>query len=368
MRNKLLFLIMAMMLLPGCKEEIKVEQPVRPVRVMKITDDSAPELRKFPGKVKATREATLAFRVPGQIEEFSVKEGDYVKKGQVIATLDQRDFEAAVADLEAKLIGARSVMKEAKLNYERNAKLLESDTVAQSAFDSAQSSFESSRATVNSLIQELRRAKLNFQYTRLEAPFSGTIAVKSVENHEFVQAKESIVQLEDTSALDVVVDVPENIWVRGFINKESPNFKGIAKFESYPNHDFKLEIKEFQTKANAETQTYEVTLKMENPNGLSIHPGMTAEVVASMPENKDAGSVSVPISAVVGYPDQDKFVWVYEKGAVKKRTVEVGRIVNDSFEIHEGINPGEQVVVSGAHYLRDGQEVKILKGRIGGRG
>ncbi len=368
MRNKLFLLIMAMMLLPGCKEETKVEQPIRPVRVMEITDGSAPELRKFPGKVKATREATLAFRVPGQIERFVVKEGDYVKKGQVIAELDQRDFQAAVADLEAKLLGARSVMKEAKLNYERNAKLLESDTVAQSAYDSAQSTFESSRATVNSLIQELRRAKLNLQYTRLVAPFSGAIAVTSVDNHEFIQAKEPIVQLEDTSALDVVVNVPENVWVRGIIKKDTHDFEAAAKFETYPGRIFKLKLKEFQTKANAETQTYEVTLKMENPDGLSIHPGMTAEVVASMPEQKGISVVSVPISAVVGYPDQDKFVWVYDQGAVKKRAVKVGRIVNESFEVHEGINSGERVVVSGAHYLREGQEVKILKGRIGGRG
>lgn len=368
MRKNLFFLIMAMMLLPGCKEEAKVEQPVRPVRVMEITDGSAPELRKFPGKVKATREATLAFRVPGQIERFVVKEGDYVKKGQIIAELDQRDFQAAVADLEAKLLGARSVMKEAKLNYERNAKLLESDTVAQSAYDSALSTFDSSRATVNSLIQELRRAKLNLQYTRLVAPFSGVIAVTSVDNHEFIQAKEPIVQLEDTSALDVVVDVPENVWVRGIIKKDTHDFKAVAKFETYPGRNFGLKLKEFQTKANAETQTYEVTLKMENPDGLSIHPGMTAEVVASMPEQKGVSVVSVPISAVVGYPDQDKFVWIYAQGAVKKRVVKVGRIVNESFEVHEGINPGEQVVVSGAHYLREGQEVKILKGRIGGRG
>ncbi|WP_320006924.1 efflux RND transporter periplasmic adaptor subunit [Maridesulfovibrio sp.] len=368
MRAKLIFLVLIMMMLQGCNEEVRVEQPVRPVRVMKITDKNEPELRNFPGKVKATREATLAFRVSGQIESFSVKEGDYVKKGQVIAVLDQRDFQAAIANLEAKLIGARSVMKEAHLNFERNAELLASDTVAQSSFDSAQSTFESSRATVNSLIQELRRAKLNLQYTSLKAPFSGTIAVKSVENHEYVQAKEPIVQLEDTSSLDVVVDVPENIWVRGIIKKNSHNFKASAKFETYPGQELKLEIKEFQTKANAETQTYEVTLKMENPDGLSIHPGMTAEVVASMPEQKGVNSVSVPISAVVGSADQDKYVWIYRNGEVKKRIVQVGRIVNDSFEVNEGILPGEQVVVSGAHYLHEGQEVTILKGRIGSRG
>lgn len=369
MRTKLfLFIFTAIIIVAGCKKGEQVKQPVRPVRVMEITDRNDPELRTFPGKVKATREATLAFRVAGQIEKFLVKEGDSVRKGQVIAVLDQRDFQAAVADLEAKLRGAKSVMKEAGLNFERNKKLLDSDTIAQSAFDAAQSSFETSRANVNSLIQELRRAKLNLQYTRLSAPFSGTIAVKSVDNHEFVQAKEPIVQLEDTSALDVVVDIPEKVWVRGFSMKDSDKINSHARFETYPGKQFKLAIKEFQTKASAETQTYEVTLKMHNPSGLNIHPGMTAEVVATLPEKADKTSVSLPISAVVGYPDRNKFVWIYKDGKVQKRTVEIGRITNNRFEVHKGVSPGEMVVVAGAHYLREGQEVKILKGRIGGRG
>ncbi|WP_432738552.1 efflux RND transporter periplasmic adaptor subunit [Maridesulfovibrio sp. FT414] len=369
MREKiLLFMLAATLLLPGCKEEVTVEQPIRPVRVMKISDKTDPEQRTFPGKVKATREATLAFRVSGQIEHFDVREGDLVNKGQVLAVLDQRDFDAAVADLEAKLRGARSVMKEAQLNFERNRKLLESDTIAQSAFDTAQSSFETSQANVNSLLQELRRAKLNLQYTRLEAPFRGTIAVKSVDNHEFVQAKESIVQLEDTTALDVVVNIPEKVWARAFSIKDRDKIQSIARFETYPGKDFHLSIKEFQTKANAQTQTYEVTFKMENKSGLNIHPGMTAEVVALLPDESTVKSVSIPVSAVVGYPSQDKFVWIYNNGAVRKRNVQVGRIIDDHFEVHSGVEAGEDVVVAGAHYLRDGQKVKILTGKIGGRG
>ncbi len=368
MKKTIYILMGVLLLLPGCKEEAVIEQVVRPVRVLEISDSTNPELRTFPGKVKATREVSLAFRVAGQIEQLDVKEGDFVKKGQVIAVLDQRDFQAAVADLEARLRGAQSVMKEARLNFERNRKLLESDTIAQSSFDSAQSSFETSRATVNSLKQELRRAKLNLQYTRLVAPFSGNIAMKSVDNHEFIQAKEAIVQLEDLSSLDVVVDIPEKVWIRGFSKRNSADLNAFARFETYPGKDFELSLKEFQTKANAETQTYEVTLKMDNPSGLSIHPGMTAEIVASMPEKAGVKAVSIPISAVVGYPDQDKFVWVYSKGVVKKRLVRVGRILNDNFEVYQGIAPGEHVVISGAHYLREGQEVKILKGRIGSRG
>ncbi|MBI9111278.1 efflux RND transporter periplasmic adaptor subunit [Maridesulfovibrio ferrireducens] len=369
MHKMIIFTLLAMLiLLPGCKEEVKKELPVRPVRVLEISNNTSPELRTYPGKVKAVREVGLAFRVPGQIVHFNVKEGDYVEKGQAIASLDQRDFQAAVADLQAKLNGARSILNEAELNYERNRKLLDSDTIAQASFDSAKSSFETSRASMNSIMQELMRANLTLQYTVLTAPFSGTIAYKSVDNHEYIQAKETIVQLEDLSTLDVVIDIPEAVWVRAFSGKTVENVKAIARFESYQEETFKLRVKEFQTKANPQTQTYEVTLNMENPDGFSIHPGMTAEVVASMPEADGVKSVAIPISAVLGAPGDKKYVWIFRNGGVQRREIEVGRIFKDMFEVHKGINPGEVVVVSGVNYLYEGQIVKVLKGRIGSRG
>lgn len=352
----------------GCEEEAARPEPVRPVRVFRISDQGETENRSFPGKVEAARSASLAFRVSGQIVRFDVKEGDKVEQGQLIAQLDQRDLVAAVADLEAKLAGARSVLNEARLNIERNKTLLAEHIIAQSAYDTALSTFETSRAEALSLEQSLKRARLNLQYTRLEAPFSGTIAMKNVENHEYVQAKEAIVQLEDTSSLDIVLDVPENVWVRAFKGGTCTLASPRAMFETFPGREFPLTLKEFQTKANAETQTYEVTLSMENPDMLGVNPGMTAEVMGAMPDNGHDASVSVPFSAVTGVPDGAKYVWVVqEDGSVRRTEVEVGQVVNDMFEIRNGLDLGDAVVLAGVHYLHDGQKVRVLDGRIGSR-
>jgi len=368
MRKSIVLTLLLAVLVTGCKEEVKTVELVRPVRVFMVSSDANPELRTFPGKVKATREVSLAFRVPGQIIQFKVKEGDFVEKGQLVAMLDQRDFQAATADLQAKLAGARSVLNEARLNIERNQKLLDKKIIAQSAFDAVHSKFETSRANALSLEQSLRRAKLNLQYTRLEAPFSGTIAIKHADNHEYVQAKEAIVQLEDISSLDVVMDVPETVWVRAFDGGSSNLDEVVAKFESFPGRVFPLRMKEFQTKSNPGTQTYEVTLTMDNPDGIGVRPGMTAEVMGRMPENSEKLIVSIPFSSVVGPSGGEKFVWVLDDSAtVSKREVEVGRIMNDMFLVHDGIVPGETIVVAGVNYLQEGQKVKVLKGRIGGR-
>ncbi len=370
MKNIIILCVVLAMAVTGCKDDVKKADPIRPVRVFKINGDENPEIRTFPGKVKATREASLAFRVSGQITGFDVKEGDVVRQGQLIAQLDQRDFRAAVADLQAKLAGARSVLKEASLNIERNRTLLEEKIIAQSAFDTAQSNYETSRASVLSLEQSLRRARLNLQYTSLEAPFDGIIAVKQVDNHEYIQAKETIVQLEDISSVDVVVNVPESVWIRTYSSGRDGTSLGnvSASFESYPGKVFPLSLKEYQTKANPETQTYEVTMTMINQDGISIHPGMTAEVVGSVPKADESQAVSVPFTAVTGTPESNKYVWLLsDAGTVTKRDVTVGRISNDMFLVKDGLESGEIVVVAGVNYLREGQKVKVLEGRIGGR-
>lgn len=370
MRNINLFLfIITMLAVAGCSEPVEKKDPIRPVRAFKIVSGSDAKVRSFPGKVEANREVSLAFRIPGQVVEINVKEGDFVTKGRLIAKLDQRDLRATVADLSAKLAGARSVLNEARLNYERNKELLASDTIAQAAFDTAKSNYESSRAQALSLEQELKKARLNLQYTRLTAPFSGTIAMVSADTHEYVQAKESIVQLEDVSALDVSVNVPENLWMQGFRNHGAEIGKVTASFESLPDRVFPLTLKEFQTKANTQTQTYEVTFTMANPGDLGIHPGMTAEVRASLSQGGEARFVSVPFSCVTGTPGNGKHVWLVEdNGTVRKQPVTTGRITDDMMVIRKGLSQGDVVVSAGVDYLSEGQKVRVLEGRIGGRG
>lgn len=369
--KKLVAILLATLALAGCgnSEEVAKHDPIRPVRVFATSDSDTMDSRTYPGRVKASKEASMAFRLSGQVVKLNVKEGDFVKKGQLIAMLDQRDYRAAVADLRAQLVGARSVLKEAKLNIDRNSRLIKEKIISQSAFDTAQSNYETSRASVLSLEQTLRRANLNLQYTRLEAPFSGVVAKKHTSNHEFVQAKEPIINLEDVSSLDIIVDVPETVWVRWF-NQGAQNISSMtAHFESLPGKTFPLKIKEYQTSADPSTQTYEITLTIESTDGAVIHPGMTAEVSGELKSNGMVQTASIPFNSVFGFAQGKKCVWILnDDNTVKQREVEIGRVTDTGMtKVTSGVVPGETVVVSGVNYLHDGQKVKVLKGRIGGR-
>ncbi|OIQ50886.1 Multidrug resistance protein MdtA precursor [Pseudodesulfovibrio hydrargyri] len=370
MKNIVLILALTIFV-AGCGDGEKVVKPeaVRPVRV--FTTDGTVQLdsRTYPGKVKASKEATLAFRLSGEVVELKVNEGDFVRKGQLIAMLDQRDYRAAVADYEAQLVGARSTLREAKLNIQRNSTLLQEKIVSQSTFDTAQSNYETSRARVLSLEQTLRRAKLNLLYTELTAPFDGVVARRYISNHEFVQAQESIVDLEDISSLDIVVDVPENVWVRAFSEGDKEKSSNIASFESLPGKTFPLRLKEYQTNSDPGTQTYKVTLTIDDAEESGVYPGMTAEISGVMQGPGADTSVSVPFHAIVGDAKGEKYVWILNKdNTVSKREVVLGRISDLGMAlVTSGLTPGETLVSAGVNYLHEGQKVETLKGRIGGR-
>ena len=370
MKNIILILAVAAFVY-GCGNGEAVVKPeaVRPVRVFTANGKAQLDSRTYPGKVKASKEASLAFRLSGQVVELKVNEGDAVRKGQLIAMLDQRDYRAAVADYEAQLIGARSTLREAKLNIERNTQLLKERIISQSSYDTAQSNYETSRARVLSLEQTLRRAKLNLQYTELIAPFNGVIAKKYISNHEFVQAKEPIIDLEDLSALDIVVDMPENMWVRAFSEGAREKTRNVARFESLPGKTFPLRLKEYQTNADPGTQTYKVTLTIDDAEGSGVYPGMTAEISGELQEIVADKSVSVPFHAIAGEAQGEKYVWILNgNDTVSKREVEIGRISDVGMAlVTAGLKPGETLVSAGVNYLHEGQKVKVLDGRIGGR-
>ncbi|XPV74725.1 MAG: efflux RND transporter periplasmic adaptor subunit [Desulfovibrio sp.] len=352
----------------GCGNSVEADTApvIKPVRAITISDTTTSSQRTFPGKVKASQQVALAFRVAGQINELNINEGDEVTKGQILCRLDNSDYLTSVRNLESKLRGSHAVLKEAKLDLKRKKQLISSDTIAQASLDASQSSYESALAAVNSLQQDLKQSKLQLKYTTLKAPFSGTIAVKHVDNYQYIQAKEAVVELEDVSALDVVVDIPEHLWASKMT--QANNITSFATFATYPDQSFPLKFKESETRANAQTQTYSVTLTMPTPQGFAIRPGMTATVHVNYNTEK-TDKVQVPVSAVFSDSQGDKiYIWLIDdKNRVQKKAVKTGMMNGSTIEILSTLPANPTIVSTGVHFLTDNQEIRILKGKIGGR-
>lgn len=355
----------------GCsKEEALVTEPaVKPVKVLTIGEREEGAQRALPGTVVAGEKGELGFRVAGQITEFLVKEGEDVTKGQVLARLDTSDYLTVLRNLESQLDGALASRNEARLNFERNSELLKSDTISRATYDAAKSSYENAVALASGLEQQIRQARLNLSYTKLQAPFTGSVAATYLKSFEQVQAQQPVLLLEDVSTLDIEVDVPEFMYVlyknyEDLLSLPVP----VARFEAFQGREFPLTLKEVQTTPNPRTGTYLVTFSMEKPQDLSLSSGMTAEVQMTLPPTVTSQGVVVPINAVFGGEGQSKFVWVLsDTMTTHKRAVEVGEMRGRFIVLTDGVATGEKVVTAGVHYLQEGQKVRILEGKIGGR-
>lgn len=353
-------IILACSLLPllisACSEEAPLPPPEsRPVKSMLVGGASAGNTRQFPGVVDAIQKADMSFRVEGKLKEILVREGDMVKKDQVLAKLDPTDYQIRLNDRKASY-------ETAKANYDRAKELVEKGAISRVDHDKIRAEYFTAKSN-------LEAAEQNLKYTSLEATFSGYIAKRHVENFEEVRRKQAIFTLQDVSELEIKVDVPENLMIQ-LRRQVEPGKTSESKREMYAVFDqikdvqFPLEPKEISTTADVNTRTFEVTLKMKSPENYNVLPGMTATVFAEMlaSETGEPITVELPVSAVVADASKKATVWVVNEDTmtVSAKPVKTGLITNNSISV-SGLEPGQRIVTAGAAFMREGMKVTLLQ-------
>jgi RND family efflux transporter MFP subunit len=332
--------------------------PVRPVKLFTVEGTGGAALRRFPGAISASQRAELSFRVNGTLQEIPVKEGDKVKKGQVLAQLDPTDFKIRVSDRQA-------TFDKTKKNFDRAKQLIQDGTISQSDYDQVEANFRTSQAALSLAKQELA-------YTELKAPFAGSIGRRDVDNFEEIQPKQAIFQLQNVDQLDVAIDLSENL-VRSIRRAEQADsasdsqasrvVEAYASFEGKEGDKFPLKMKEVATKADAQTQTFRVTFTMPQPKDFAVLPGMTANVFLDLSRVVSTDTAKwVPISAVVADGELDARVWVLDDKTmtVTERPVKIGRMSGGNIEVNSGLVGGEEIVSVGAAYLAEGMQVSRM--------
>lgn len=225
----------------------------------------------------------LSFRVSGNLNALPVKVGDEIKKGTLVAQLEPQDFINAVDTAKGQLNRAKAAALRAQSDYRRLLNVYREDPGATSkaALDLAKATRDSSKATVNSISSTVTTAQNQLKYTKLLAPFSGVIVSSYVENFETVVAKQPIVRLVDISTLEFVIAVPEtSINYFSFVQSVE------VTFDALPDITIPAVIQEVGREASQATQTYPVTLELQQPEGVEVLPGMagSAMVTTKAPE------------------------------------------------------------------------------------
>lgn len=296
----------------------------------------------FPGKVKASADVNLAFRVSGTLLRVPVHAGNQVKKGQLLAEIDPRDYEIQLAATEAEY---RQVKGEA----ERIISLYEKNSVSPNDYEKALYGLQQITAKYNA-------HKNALSDTRLLAPFDGFVQKRLFNEGETVSTGMPIVSLINKEYPEVEINIPGTDYIR---REEFDSYTCTS--EIFPDVFFPLELIGITQKANL-NQLYTMRLRFKPTSDHTYPtPGMSITVSLKYKE-KESMLTSIPISALFGDMSGTS-VWVYDKETqtVSMRPVKPsGILTNGIVIISEGLKPGETVVSAGVHTLREGQQVQPL--------
>lgn len=337
-------------LLVGCSDDqaepiAKTEPLVRPADIQTLSGNAVGSM-SFNGVVRSAERAELAFRVPGKLVAMEVNEGDKIQEGQVLAKLEQEEFLRAVNS-------AKVESDKAQADYERGAQIFESTQAI------AKSDLEKLRTNRDLARNKLSNARQDLDNTALRAPFSGVIAKKAMSNFRNVNSGQAVYVLHDLDDLEVVVDVPSKLFL-----SPTGQTKAFALVENESGVRLPVVYKSYASESDSLSQTYRVVLKFTNLNGQNVLPGMNARVYPIEDGVVEETIIQVPVQAIVPTNTGSEFVWlVGEDGAVEKRVVKVGQLVEDRVVIKDGLAVGDKVVVAGVNALTEGMKVRPLQAK-----
>lgn len=345
------------LLLGGCGnqdvESATVDQEmVRPAKIVPVISAMVSARRQYPGTLEASQQAELAFRVEGQLIELPAQPGVAVKKGDLLARLDDAVYRNTFQDRQAR-------HELAEIQNDQAGKLVEKQLASQLQYDQAQAELKSAKAALD-------QASDNLQYTRLLAPFDGIVARVMIDNHQTVQAKTPVVFLQDDVSLDIHFSVPESL-ITQLKRIDNPavleTFCGQVRFATLPAKTFSACHKEHESTPDPLTRNYSVVFTLEQVRDYALLPGMTANIQLDFSDFMSPGHVSgmlLPLEAVFE-KDDTKWVWlVDEQLRAHQAQVETGRFEGDMLEITQGVSVGDRVIAAGVDYIREGMRVKPL--------
>lgn len=351
----------------GKKAEETPREVVRPVKTMTVSTAADISGLTLPGTVRASQRVELAFQeVGGRLIELPIegREGQEVKQDELLARIDPKDFETNLRNVQGRLKESVASLDLAKSEYKRVQRIQKQDPGAVSGadIDRKREAVNAMEGRIRSLRAEVEAAKDQLSYTYLKAPFAGRIAQRFVDNFQDVKLKQAILALEDVSQVEILIGVPENV-VAVFRDTEEEKIKAAARFPTAPDKQFELQLKEFATRADTATQTFQVVMQMPQPENLNIFPGMTATVTLSVGSSATSDSeILIPAIAVVAKPDGTSFVWEIDSKdmTVHQRVVQVGAILgSEDIQIKDGLKGGETIAVAGVLKLQEGMKVRL---------
>ena len=326
--------------------------PPSPVQVAIVKTKTVSNQISLVGTTEAISESTVASEISGLVENFPTKEGDYVKKGDLLVNLKETELRLRLKGAVAAKKRIQANLQNAEKELKRVGKLKETNSVAEKQYDTA---FYTYRALSQELLQnesEIELLKYEIKQQKVLAPFSGFVAKEHTQIGEWIIKGGPVVTLLDLDKVQITVDVPERYSV--LLAHQS---KVNVSIKSVSNNPFSGKIYAVLPQGNPDSRTFPVRIHLANP-GHKIKSGMEAMVTFSLATEKKA--LLVPKDAVVTAGD-NRLVFMVNDGKAISLPVKIIGYYDGDVAVEGNLKPGIQVVIRGNERLRPGQPVVIQK-------
>jgi membrane fusion protein, multidrug efflux system len=317
---------------------------------------------EYPGIVSALNQVDLRPQVSGYITGIYFRDGDRVRKGQRLYSIDQQQYEANYQQAVANLAVYEANLVKAKKDADRYHELDKQDAVAKQLVDNADAALAAAEKQVDAAKATVRSVQTGVRYTTITAPFDGTIGISQVKMGSPVSAGQTImntVSSDNPVTVDFAVDQRE---IYRFTQLQQKNQKaGDSTFTlSFGADVYPYPGKIMLIDRAVDPQTSSIKIRLIFPNTKSLlKPGMSGKVRVL----NNLQSVVIPYKAVTEQLGEF-FVYVLgDSSKVSQRKVQLGKALGTDIIVHDGLKDGEQIVVQGVQNLREGAVVKPVSGQ-----
>ena len=355
MKTKYILVFLLLFIFTACKKDTE-EEVIRAVKIQEINSMQDENFNiDFPAQISSTQKTVLAFKYAGKIKSINFESGDFVKKGQVIATIDDKDYKVNLEAFSKKYEAAKAVAQNAETHFARAEKLYKGEALAKKDYDNALMQKNVAISTFKEASAGLENARNTLNDTKIIAPYDGYIDKKVVEVGTVVPEGGPVISFISNEITDISVNASSKD-IEYIKNANDIIFKDNSSEKIYP-----LKVKSVAQNPDSINLTYPVIFTFSNlSEGENFLSGQTGTVTINVKNNGNP-EILIPLNAV--FEDNGSNVYLFKNGIAVKTPIEIGELrETDKISVVRGLKSGDKVIVAGISKLTDGEKVRILGG------
>src|SRR4051812_5153834 len=351
--------VLAASMFASCGKKAPPAPPPPDVLVIEVKQQDVPIYNEYVGQLDASVNATIEARVQGYLISQNYKEGQLVKKGDVLFEIDRRPFEAALAQAKAALLQAEASAKQAELNAQRATDLFQRKVASEQERDNAVQTAAAARAQAEAQRASVEVAQVNLDYTTIKAPVDGIAGLVKVQVGDLINVGAvltSVTKVDPIKAYYTVSEQRYSEYAKRYLDPdERTQHEKDLRFELiFPDgsvYPHKGELFAIENQVDVRTGSLRVAAIFPNPGNL-LRPGQFARIRVESEIRKDA--LLIPQRAVIELQGSNQVAVIGPDNKAHVQPVTMGRRFEHNWIVEDGLKKGDRIVVEGVQKAREG--------------